>query len=187
MAESAFKVSQKFCFARLMLVMSWLVAAELLFSSAARVAAEETLSQPAAAGAESPTRAEDASARNASPEVELDHLLQLPDSLDYSVERHGKATEGEWRTRLENARAELAQAQDALTRAQEKLEELAAGTENWQFAPPGMSAEGSGDVTTYELRQEVKRQRAEVERSERKLRELKIEARLAGVPENWLE
>ena len=39
----------------------------------------------------------------------------------------------------------------------------------------------------FQLRQELRRHREEVERLEGRLRELEIEANLAGVPEDWRE
>ncbi len=39
-----------------------------------------------------------------SPRVELDQLLKLPATLDYSVEKRGGLTEGEWRSRFQGLR-----------------------------------------------------------------------------------
>ena len=48
-----------------------------------------------------------------------------------------------------------------------------------------------GNVTDspvdYQLREEVRRREAEVTRLETELRELEVEANLAGVPEEWRE
>jgi hypothetical protein len=38
---------------------------------------------------------------------------------------------------------------------------------------------------SYKLRQDIRRQRDEVAQAERVLQELRIEANLAGVPEDW--
>ena len=38
---------------------------------------------------------------------------------------------------------------------------------------------------SYKLRQDIRRQREDVGRAERRLRELEVEASLAGVPAEW--
>ncbi len=124
----------------------------------------------------------------ASPEVELEQLLVLPDSLEYGgVERKGGATRQEWRSRFEGARQEVVESRQALARAQQKLARAAQGSSNWSIAPPGV---GNVDVETnnpgqFQLRQEVKRLREDVSAAEQRLRELHVEASLAGVPADW--
>ena len=55
------------------------------------------------------------------------------------------------------------------------------------MAAPGMP-KGASDNSpvSYRLLQEIRRQREEVARFERRLRDLRIEANLAGVPDDWL-
>jgi hypothetical protein len=51
---------------------------------------------------------------------------------------------------------------------------------------PGADTSNSPDSPIdFQLRSELRRHREEVERLERKLRQLDIEANLAGVPEDW--
>lgn len=121
------------------------------------------------------------------PAVELDRLLKLPDarSLEAPV-RRGGATRREWQARFQTALDELEQARSALASAQHELEELAGQSEQWQIGAPGADpGAAANSPLSYRLRQEIRRQREEVERSERRLRELEVEARLAGVPEEW--
>jgi hypothetical protein len=117
----------------------------------------------------------------------LDQLLKLPTAVEYSTEKKGGATRSEWRQRFHDARADVKAADKALKKAQDELAEVAGSKDDWQFTPPGLPA-GANDedsTTSYKLRQEVKRQRSEVERSNARLRELEVQANLAGIPEDW--
>jgi hypothetical protein len=118
--------------------------------------------------------------------VGIDRLLKLPGDLEFDVERRGGLTRSEWLARFEEARRSLAQARAGLADAQERLSRTAGRKDNWNMAPPGLpveAAEGGGD--TYRLRDEVRRWRAEIERAEARLRELDVEASLAGLPDSW--
>jgi hypothetical protein len=118
--------------------------------------------------------------------VGLDKLLRLPQDLEFDVEKRGGLTRSEWLGRFEEARQSVAAARAGLADAQERLSKQAGRNDNWNMAPPGLpveAAEGGGD--THKLREEIRRWRAEIERSEARLRELDIEASLAGVPESW--
>ena len=116
----------------------------------------------------------------------LDRLLKLPSSVEFSAEKKGGATRNEWRQRFHEARTAVKAADVALKKAQDELAEVAGSKDDWQFTPPGLPAEASTDSgSSVQLRQEVKRQRGEVDRSKARLRELDVEANLAGVPEEW--
>lgn len=121
------------------------------------------------------------------PPVELDQLLKLPDSLDLETPRHGGATRSEWRSRFAEARKALEEARAALEAAQHELEALAGEKAGWQMSAPGVQVTNpENSPISYELRQEIRRQRDEIERFEGRLRELGVEAKLAGVPDEWL-
>jgi predicted nucleic acid-binding Zn-ribbon protein len=121
------------------------------------------------------------------PPVELDQLLKLPDSFDLENPRYGGATRSEWRSRFAEAREALEEARAALEAAQHELEELAGEKAGWQMSAPGVQVTNAeNSPVSYELRQEIRRQRDEIERFERRLQELGIEAKLAGVPDEWL-
>ncbi len=121
------------------------------------------------------------------PPVQLDRLLKLPDSLDLETSRRGGATRSEWRARFAEAREGLEGAQAALEAAQRKLEAMAEDKAGWQMSAPGVQAMNPEDSpVSYELRQELRRQREDIERFERRLQDLGIEAKLAGVPDEWL-
>lgn len=118
--------------------------------------------------------------------VTLDALLTLPDALPVETSRRGGATRAEWRARFEAAEAELRESQAALDESMAKLGDLASKTSGWKVAAPGAPLQGDDNSPMdYGLRQEIRRRREEVESSERELRELVIEANLAGVPKDW--
>ena len=57
-----------------------------------------------------------------SPRVDLERLLKLPSSLDYSVEKRGGLTPGEWRSRFEEIRTALEKEREGLAGAEEDLD-----------------------------------------------------------------
>ena len=147
-----------------------------------------------------PARAEDPAPP---PSVELDDLLRLPDGVvsPYEVDRRGGATRDQWRSRFRAARDDLSQATKALRASLDELDELGAEQGQWKMAPPGMgqiqqqqgpsgSASPDGNQSTgaplnYGLANSIRGQKQEVQRAERALRDLEVEANLAGVPEEW--
>jgi hypothetical protein len=141
----------------------------------------------ASAGGEEPAAPPPAPAPAPAP-VELDRLLKLPPASPAVSERLGGATKGEWRARFGSARVERDAAQKALETAQGKLGEAVTDKEAWQMGMPGASkAEPTDAPVSYALRQEIRRQRDELARCERHLKDLTIEADLAGVPQDWRE
>jgi hypothetical protein len=142
------------------------------------------LSAPIGARAEDPA---------AEPSIGLDQLLRLPPPsravASESNDRPGGANAAEWRTRFADVRAEIAQAEDALSKATTKLTKLSTSSGQWQMAAPGLGGKANSSPqnspVSYQLHQEVRRQREEIKRAEHRLQELKVEASLAGVPEEW--
>ena len=118
----------------------------------------------------------------------LDTLLTLPGDRTYTVERRGGLSQGEWGARFGEARAALAKEQTALDAAEARMDR-AAESGQWQVAPPlpGQQNTGAPAETTldFKTRQEIRRHREEIERLERRLREIEIEANLAAVPAEW--
>ena len=125
--------------------------------------------------------------RAAAPQVDLDQLLKLPSTVDYSVEKRAGLTPGEWRTRFQWLRTALEAEREALALAESELERIAGSADAWQVGPPvpGMSAGSSDAPLDFRIRQAINRHRHEIERLERQLRELEVEANLAMVPEDW--
>lgn len=137
-----------------------------------------------AAGAEEP-----AGAAPPPPTVGLDRLLKLPSDVEVSRDEIGSSTRTQWRSRFASARAEQQAAQTALDATQKKLGTAAGEADAWQIAPPGVGAASAASEAPvdYQLKAEMRRQRGDLARSEKVLRELTIEADLAGVPADWRE
>jgi outer membrane protein TolC len=105
-----------------------------------------------------------------------------------SSERGGR-TRADWRSRFSEANAEVATAREDLDEALDRLAEVVGKTSNWKVAAPGAGQGNPNDnsPTNYGLKQEVRGKREDLERAERQLRGLSVEANLAGVPEDWYE
>lgn len=133
-------------------------------------------------------RGSDRGSGGAPPVVSLDKLLTLPGSSSYNIERRAGASAVEWRERFTELRTLLEDEKDALKKDEEELAEVAGAKSAWKFTAPGMAGAAAGDTTYhYELRTKVHRSRAKVKQIEYQLRELEIEANLAGVPQEWRE
>jgi len=118
--------------------------------------------------------------------VTLDQLLTLPSALPVESGQRAGLTRAEWSSRFAEAEAKLVAARADLDESLDRLSELAGKTSNWKVAAPGGQAAASDNSpVNYGLRQEIQRNREDVVRTERKLRDLNVEANLAGVPENW--
>jgi hypothetical protein len=124
------------------------------------------------------------------PTVPLDKLLEIPDSytVHSGVVRRGGSTRSEWQERFAKAREERDRSKVVLEELRGELEGLSTG-EAWKMSPPGLGGAGaqapSESSLDYKLSQQLRRQRQEVERTERRIKDLEIEANLAGVPEDW--
>lgn len=117
--------------------------------------------------------------------AELDRLLRLPAGQTYGVDRRGGLSRGEWRARFVEVQDALANERKGLEAAEAKLDDTASSASNWQVAPvPGMQPSPDAPLD-YQLRVTIRRHKSEIERLERKLKQLEIEANLAGVPPEW--
>ena len=159
---------------------TWLGSLLALGLSAASAAAAEEPVAPEPVGGSAPAPAGPA----APPGVALDQLLTLPSDRSYAVEKKGGLTRGEWRTRYGEVRGDLAKERAAYEETQVKLEDAAGG--QWSVNPiPGAEQDTARNPVDFQLRTQLRRHREEIDRLERKLRQLDIEANLAGVPEEW--
>ena len=123
------------------------------------------------------------------PEVPLEKLLKLPESVattPSSEPRRGGKTRAEWQARFEKAQVDLAKARQGLEDSRKELEDVAPD-QAWSMTAPGLPVQASPSETSidFRLRQQIRRQREELERAEHHLDELSVEANLAGVPEEW--
>jgi predicted nucleic acid-binding Zn-ribbon protein len=121
------------------------------------------------------------------PQVDLERLLRLPRSYDASVPRYGGATQVEWRERFAKAQRDLDLASVALEEVEEELKSMANESSQWQVSAPGQTQSSETSPLSFRLREEIRRQREEVARAQKRERSLDIEADLADVPEEWRE
>jgi hypothetical protein len=91
------------------------------------------------------------------------------------------------RNRFGEIRTALAVERKALKIAEADLERVAGTADAWQVGPPmpGMAGGGSQAPLDFRIRQAINRHRQEIDRLERRLREVEVEANLAAVPEDW--
>ncbi|MEZ4330171.1 MAG: hypothetical protein R3F35_00315 [Myxococcota bacterium] len=119
----------------------------------------------------------------------LDDLLRLPNGFEtQTAERPvAGASEDEWRRRFTRAERSIIEARERLADTKRELDGMAetGGASQWSVAPPGASAQQSTSPLSFKLRQELQRNREDLETAEKALRELRIEADLAGVPAEW--
>jgi hypothetical protein len=120
----------------------------------------------------------------------LDRLLRLPSSTPVQgrVEKYGGSTRSQWQARFEKARDERETARLALEEVRAELEEASEG-DAWKMTAPGLGGGASQSETPldFKLSQDLKRSREELERTERQLQDLEVEANLAGVPKEWCQ
>ncbi len=123
-----------------------------------------------------------------SPPVSLDRLLKLPASVDYDMETRGGSTPEEWRSRFRAARRDVQAAQQELVQMTQELEETSSSEGAWKMSPPGLGglqAPNPDAPGNYQATVGIKRAKAELARASAALRDLEIEANLAGVPDSW--
>ena len=155
-------------------------------AGAGPIRAEDPANSPAEL-APPPEGAAEPAADPARPRPGLDSLLTLPGDRTYTVERRGGLTRGEWKAKFAEVHADLVAEHAALEDAERRMDE-AADSGQWQVSPPipGQQNANPGETTLdFKTRQEIRRNRAEIERLERRLQDLEIEANLAAVPDDW--
>jgi hypothetical protein len=163
---------------------TWLGGWAVLLLSPAWAGVATAEEQPAPAPEAAPAPAGAPAEQPPATAVALDQLLTLPSDRTYSVEKKGGLTRGEWRARYGEVRGELQKERAAYEETQVKLEDAAGG--QWSVNPiPGAEQDTSRNPVDFQLRTQLRRHREEIDRLERKLRQLDIEANLAGVPEEW--
>jgi hypothetical protein len=132
------------------------------------------------------TAADDAEVDSPPKSVTLDRLLTLPARPLTESGQRGGLTRGEWSGRFADAEAAVETAKAELDASLEKTAEVVGKAGNWNVAAPGGQAAANDDApANYGLKQEVQRKREGVARAERALRDLGVEANLAGVPKEW--
>jgi Spy/CpxP family protein refolding chaperone len=118
------------------------------------------------------------------PPLALDKLLNprtgTPSSAE-SVRPGGKDRET-WQKQFAEANAEVAQLRARVEESQRKMRN-AAGDTAYSYSPAGGGETYDPDV--LKTRAQLQRDRQSLQAAERRLRDLKVEASLAGVPTEW--
>jgi len=156
------------------------IAALIVLTGRASAAGDEMAPAPAPAPAAQP-----APAPPPAPPVAYDALFRLPSDDTPHPAGGAPLDRKRWEERFAAVRGELDGAKSQLTKAQTELEAMAHKTENWQMAAPGAQPNAENSPVSYKLRQDIRQYREDVGRAERRLRELEVEASLAGVPPEW--
>ncbi len=114
--------------------------------------------------------------------LDLDRLLRPPGgAIAPPVEQtYGGRDRGAWQDEFVRARAEVADLEGKVENLQSRLREATGG--DWNYAPAGGEI---SDPEVLKLRAQLRRDRQSLEASRQRLRDLQVEASLAGVPEEW--
>jgi len=113
--------------------------------------------------------------------LDLDRLLRPPAvGMQPTGRSFGGRDQKAWKEEFRKARQEVSDLEGKVEAGQQHLRSAAAG--DWNYSPAG------GEVTDPEvlkLRAQLRRDRQSLEASRQRLRDLDVEASLAGVPEDW--
>lgn len=114
------------------------------------------------------------------PTLDLDRLLKPRTTPGVQI-HYGGRSRGAWEAKFARARNEVAGLELNLVEAQERYREASSG--EWGYSPIGGGMPSDPEV--LKIRAEMKRDRQSLEAARKRLRELGVEASLAGVPEEW--
>ena len=129
-------------------------------------------------------RAQDAEAPAPAPPpqtIDLDRLLKPRGPAPSATEETlGGRDRAGWEEQFKKARAEVVDLEGKVDFTQGRLREAAAG--DWNYTPSGGEA---ADPEILKLRAQLRRDRQSLEAARQRLRDLQVEASLAGVPQEW--
>jgi hypothetical protein len=117
--------------------------------------------------------------------LDLDRLLRPPGAITATPSAEpsfGGRDRGAWREEFQRATLEVADLEEKVEVSQNRLRQTATG--DWNYSPAGGEAT---DPEVLKLRAQLRRDRQSLEASRQRLRDLRVEASLAGVPEEWLK
>jgi hypothetical protein len=117
--------------------------------------------------------------------LDLDRLLRPPGSIPTAPTAepsYGGRDRAAWREEFQRTNAEVADLESKVEVSQNRLRANTAG--DWNYSPAGGEA---SDPEVLKLRAQLRRDRQSLEAARQRLRDLRVEASLAGVPESWLE
>ena len=116
-----------------------------------------------------------------SPSLNLERLLRPPRVAGPPLERPGGKDRDTWTAEFSRLRAEVTELEGQIARAQDQIREAA--PDDWSFSPTGGGM--PSDPAVLRLRAQLRRDRQSLEAARQRLRDLDVEASLAGVPEGW--
>ncbi|MEX2204743.1 MAG: hypothetical protein WEF50_00775 [Myxococcota bacterium] len=155
----------------------------LLFAAPSAVFAQSTPTPGAETGTEEAGPAPTPAPKPSAP-LDLDRLLRPPGvapSMPTAEPDLGGRDRAEWREEFEKANAEVVELESKVEVNQQRLRANTAG--DWNYSPAGGEA---SDPEVLKLRAQLRRDRQSLEAARQRLRDLRVEASLAGVPEAWL-
>lgn len=136
-----------------------------------------------AAGSGAEREAEAEGLRTGPPGLDLERLLRPRAPLPPPAPRALRAAKerGDWEAEFRTLRTEIAELENRIEVARARIREASAT--DWGFTPTGGGMPTDPEV--LRLRAELRRDRQSLEASRRRLRNLEVEASLAGVPDDW--
>ncbi|MFQ5514775.1 MAG: hypothetical protein ACE5FG_10070 [Myxococcota bacterium] len=115
--------------------------------------------------------------------LELDRLLRPPKLKTRAPERLGGKDREQWGREFSEARSEIRALEERISESQQRIREASGG--DWSFSPTGGGAPIAPEV--LQLRAELRRDRQSLGAARQRLRDLEVEASLAGVPDSWIK
>jgi len=118
------------------------------------------------------------------PSLDLDKLLNPRPGQPQAAgsTRPGGKDRETWQREFQEATAEVGQLRNRVEESQRKMREVAGDT-SYSYSPAGGGETYDPDV--LKTRAQLERDRQSLAAAERRLRDLKVEASLAGVPSEW--
>lgn len=116
------------------------------------------------------------------PALDLERLLRPPSQVSAPPLRYGGQSRETWVNRFGRARLEIEDLEHRIAGTQDSLREAAPS--DWGFTPTGGGQPSDPEV--LRLRARLRRDRQTLETAEQRLRDLEVEASLAGVPDAWM-
>lgn len=111
----------------------------------------------------------------------LDRFLRVPPPDAPQSELRGGRGRRAWFEAFDKAEAEVSELEKRIAETQELLRARSVG--EWGYTPQGASTPTDPEV--LKLRADLRRDRQSLETARTRLRDLEVEASLAGVPEEW--
>lgn len=176
----------------LSLVFLPVIAGSGAFASAAHAQSSGASSKPSSSAPQPPADDSDSASRP-KPKLGIDSLLRprvvAPRRASApavpSEETHGGRNRESWARAFGDARAELREAEAGLEKSRKKLSEASQGG-NYTYNPLGGTDSSPTDPEVQKAKAQRDRDRKAIEAAQKRLRDLTVEASLAGVPDEWI-